>query len=163
MSAETTLTPELADELWESASSSRQRLIDCNIDPYYAKSIQSFSTILALISFWRANNALAEMLASLQSELASVKEELKSAYERIDWLSGQREIEVRQKEAALAESGECLKERDALKAKLEAMSISEPAVCIYCGRYYAAHAEPELLCHPERAYPNTKWTPSARS
>lgn len=43
--------------------------------------------------------------------------EITELQERVDWLGMQREIEVRQKEAALNESGECLKQLDQARAQ----------------------------------------------
>lgn len=60
------------------------------------------------------------LIDSQAAQIAELKAKRVENEERIDWLTGQREIECRQKEAALNESGECLKERDSLRTQLSA-------------------------------------------
>jgi chromosome segregation ATPase len=68
---------------------------------------------------------LSEEKQALRAELAEARanplshaREKEEVQDRISWLEQQREVEVQQKEAALNESGECLKESSALRTKL---------------------------------------------
>lgn len=68
--------------------------------------------------------ALRSTIAERDAALAEVAErasELRDAYQRIDWLEQQREVEAHQKESALNESAECLEERDSLRDQLETL------------------------------------------
>lgn len=59
-----------------------------------------------------------QMRQEAERELSRVKNLSEEFLDRIDWLSSQREIECQQKEAALAESYECLKECEALRSRI---------------------------------------------
>jgi chromosome segregation ATPase len=82
---------------------------------------------------------LSEEKQALRAELAEARanplshaREKDEMQDRISWLEQQREVEVQQKEAALNESGECLKESSALRTKLllrDRVSGTEAEVC----------------------------------
>lgn len=67
----------------------------------------------------RSHCANSESTAVSGEDFGQLRRELAKAYERISWLEQQREVEVQQKEAALNESGECLKQCDTLRQQIE--------------------------------------------
>lgn len=79
-----------------------------------AASVTELSADGALLSMTHQRDQLRSEVARIA--LATEQARTKELSERVDWLEGQREIAVRQAEAALNESGECLAQLESEKA-----------------------------------------------
>lgn len=68
-------------------------------------------------------------------------DEMHRAYERIDWLEKQRDVECKQKEAALAESQEVINEMQKLREEMDALRLAFSEASHNAGPAFVAHEE----------------------